>query len=85
MEPSANRCPKCGGSGSVPLPHRSGTAYIPKMATVLTLIQEILERKEQAVVFSAFNDPLDNLPRWLTEAGVCHVTLGWPSQPEAPG
>jgi hypothetical protein len=45
------------------------------MATVLTLIHEILERKEQAVVFSAFNDPLDNLSRWLAEAGVRHVTL----------
>ena len=29
-------------------PHRSGTAYIPKAATVLTLIAEILERREQA-------------------------------------
>jgi hypothetical protein len=70
-----HRCLKCNGAGAVPLPHRSGTAYVPKMATVLTLIQEVLERKEQTIVFSAFNDPLDNLSRWLSEANVRHVTL----------
>ena len=59
----------------MPLPHRSGQSYIPIIATSLTLIQEILERGEQVMVFSAFNDPLDNLSRWLTEAGVRHVTL----------
>jgi SNF2-related domain/Helicase conserved C-terminal domain len=69
------RCPLCKGHGYTPLPHRSGTAYIPKAATVLTLIAEILERREQVVVFSAFNDPLDNFARWLTEADVRHVLL----------
>jgi hypothetical protein len=68
-------CGRCHNSGHVPLPHRSGTPYIPKMATVLTLIHEILERKEQVLVFSAFNDPLDHLSDWLSEAGVRHVTL----------
>jgi hypothetical protein len=68
-------CPNCRGKGVIPLPHRSGTAYIPKAATALTLIAEILERKEQVIVFSAFNDPLDHLSRWLAEAGVRHTTL----------
>jgi hypothetical protein len=68
-------CQHCGDSGQVPLPHRSGNPYVPKMATALTLIHEILERKEQAIVFSAFNDPLDNLSRWLSEASVRHVVL----------
>jgi len=68
-------CTKCQGSGSIPLPHRSGNAYIPKMASTLTLIQEILARREQVVVFSAFNDPLDNLGRWLDEASVRYVKL----------
>lgn len=72
---STGRCPYCQGHGVIPLPHRSGTAYIPKMATVLTLLAEILERREQALVFSAFNDPLDNLARWLNEANVRHVVL----------
>jgi hypothetical protein len=39
------------------------------------LIAEILERREQAVVFSAFHDPLDHLSRWIADAGVRHVTL----------
>jgi hypothetical protein len=72
---SKTRCPICRGHGSVPLPPRSGSPYIPKAATVLTLIAEILERREQVVVFSAFNDPLDNFSRWLTEASVRHVVL----------
>jgi hypothetical protein len=59
----------------VPLPPRSGTAYIPKAASVMTLIAEILERREQALVFSAFNDPLDHFSCWLTEANVRHVVL----------
>jgi hypothetical protein len=36
---------------------------MPKAATALTLIAAILERKEQVIVFSAFNDPLDHLSR----------------------
>jgi len=68
-------CPACKGHGVIPLPHRAGTAYIPKAATVLTLIAEILERREQVVVFSAFNDPLDHFSGWLTQANVRHVVL----------
>ena len=73
--PEGNRCSRCNGAGAISLPHRSGTAYVPKMATVLTLIAEVLERREQTIVFSAFNDPLDHLSRWLSEASVRHVTL----------
>jgi hypothetical protein len=68
-------CPECNGHGHVPLPSRSGTAYVPKMASVLTLIEEVLQRKEQVIAFSAFNEPLDHLSRWLSEAGVRHITL----------
>jgi SNF2 family DNA or RNA helicase len=73
--PAVPNCPRCLGRGGVPLPVRSGQAYIPKMATTLTLIEEILARQEQVVVFSAFNDPLDNLSRWLDDAQVRHVKL----------
>jgi len=34
-----------------------------------------LGQKAPAVVFSAFNDSLDNFSRWLTEASVRHVVL----------
>ena len=68
-------CPDCRGAGAVALPHQSGQAFIPKMATTLTLVKEILERKEQVVIFSAFNDPLDSLSRWFDQAGVRHVSL----------
>jgi hypothetical protein len=68
-------CVQCQGTGDIPLPFRSGQAYIPKMAAVLELVQEILERKEQVVIGSAFNDPLDSLSRWLTEADVRHIKL----------
>ena len=54
---------------------RSGQAYIPKHASVLALIEEILARGEQVVVGAAFNDPLDHLSRWLDEAGVRHLKL----------
>ena len=68
-------CPHCHGEGQIQLPHRSPHSYTPKMATTLQLLQEILDRGEQAVVFSAFNDPLDTLARRLREAGVRHLTL----------
>jgi len=74
-QPPRKNCSQCRGEGRLPLPSRSGQAYIPKMASCLTLIEEILARKEQVVVFSAFNDPLDSLSRWLTEADVHHVKL----------
>ena len=74
-QPPNPNCPLCHGEGEIPLPHRSGQAFTPKMASVLSIIEEILARKEQVVVGSAFNDPLDRLSDWLTEAGVRHVKL----------
>lgn len=71
----AVHCPQCRNTGRIPLPHRSAQPFIPKMNAVLSLIKEILERKEQVLIGSAFNDPLDSLSRWLTDAGVRHVTL----------
>src|SRR5207245_2598137 len=67
--------PLCNGTGKLQLPARSGSAYIPKMAITLTLIKEILERKEQFIVFSAFNGPNDHLSDWLRQAGVRHCVL----------
>jgi hypothetical protein len=74
-QPPEKNCRHCRGSGKVQLPARSGQAYIPKFASTLSLIHEILERKEQCVVFSAFTDPLDRLSGWLSEANVRHVKL----------
>jgi hypothetical protein len=68
-------CPSCHETGAVPLPYRSASPFVPKMATALTLLAEILERREQVIVFSAFNDPLDHLSRWLDQAGVRHTKL----------
>ena len=68
-------CPTCQGAGTLPLIPRSPQPYIPKHASVLSLIQEILARGEQVLVGAAFNDPLDHLARWLDEAGVRHLKL----------
>lgn len=68
-------CPLCHGRGEYALPPRSGNPFTPKMATVLRLIEEILVRQEQVVVFSAFHDPLDRLAHWLGRAGVRHSLL----------
>ena len=46
---------------------RSLYPYIPKIATALTLIDQILRRDEQVIVFSAFHGPLDILSRVLVE------------------
>lgn len=68
-------CSACNGVGRHRLPFRSHTSYTPKMATTLQLVQEILARNEQVVVFSAFNDPLDQLSQRLDEAEVRHIKL----------
>lgn len=68
-------CPLCHGRGEYALPPRSGNPFTPKMATVLRLIEEILVRQEQVVVFAAFHDPLDRLANWLGRAGVRHSLL----------
>lgn len=50
--------------------HRSTHLLNPKIWAALNLILQILERKEQAVVFSPFRDPLDVMERFLAEAGI---------------
>jgi hypothetical protein len=57
------------------LTHRSQYSFTPKVACALTLIRDVLQRGQQAAVFSAFNDPSDILSRYLTEAGVDHYLL----------
>ena len=57
------------------LPARSAYRSTPKMAAVLNLVDQILRRGEQAVIFSAFHDPLDRLSGFLREAGVPHEVL----------
>jgi hypothetical protein len=45
------------------------------VACALTLLRDVLQRGEQAAVFSAFNDPSDILSRYLAEAGIDHYLL----------
>src|SRR6185436_17234236 len=40
---------------------RSEQSFTPKLATALRLLDQILRRQEQAIVFSAFNSSLDTL------------------------
>ena len=54
---------------------RSKLTYIPKLHSALKLIHQILERREQVIVFSAFHDSLDALSARLNEAGVTHALL----------
>lgn len=55
---------------------RSGAdAYVPKVAATLTIVEHILRRREQVIIFSPFHEPLDVLSRRLTEAGVRHELL----------
>ncbi len=61
--------------GGVVLIHRSPYSFTPKVACALTLLRDVLQRGEQAAVFSAFNDPSDILSRYLTEAGIDHYLL----------
>ena len=54
---------------------RSQYPYIPKVHSALKLIQRILQRGEQVVVFSAFHSSLDELASRLNQAGVPHCKL----------
>jgi len=49
--------------------------YIPKVATTLELIRQVMERREQVLVASAFQDGLDVFSARLNEAGVKHLVL----------
>ncbi|MBI4657247.1 MAG: DnaJ domain-containing protein, partial [Verrucomicrobia bacterium] len=57
------------------LPLGRGPAYIPKVAAALTLIEQVLRRGEQVIVFSPFHDPLDTVSARLQDAGVKHFVL----------
>jgi hypothetical protein len=64
---------------------RSLHAHIPKLASALALIKEVLDHREQVIVFSAFHDSLDALSTHLREAGVRHVVLDGRSSPAKRG
>ncbi|MEY2410581.1 MAG: hypothetical protein QOF48_3251 [Verrucomicrobiota bacterium] len=64
-----------------PLPSRSDTSWIPKYATALTLVEQVLARREQIVIFSALIEPLETLSRRLAEAGVPHLVAHGGSTP----
>lgn len=75
---SALLCDKDGKRDSDGRPlyiYRSSKDYIPKLHACLTVIEEILGRREQVVVFSAFHEPLDTLSRYLQKAGIAHDVL----------
>ena len=66
---------ECDENGKPTYIYRSTKDYIPKLAACMTVIEEILARREQVVVFSAFHEPLDTLSRYLTKAGIAHDVL----------
>jgi SNF2 family DNA or RNA helicase len=49
---------------------RSDTEYIPKIAAALTVIEQVIRRGEQVVVFNAFHEPTDCVARRLSMAGI---------------
>lgn len=49
--------------------------YIPKVASILHVIEQVLVRREQIMVGSAFQNSLDALSERLCEAGVPHLLL----------
>ena len=61
--------------GVTPGAPRSRDTYIPKVASTLELVRQVLERGEQAMVFSAFQNGLDVFSARLKEAGVPHLLL----------
>ena len=56
-------------------PYRSTNEFTPRLLAGLRVIEEILGRREQVVVASAFHEPLDAISRLLTQAGVAHDVL----------
>ena len=64
-----------GTKSQIALPYRSSDPFIPKIATVLNLVETILARNEQVMIFSAFKESLVDLGRYLTQSGVRHAVL----------
>jgi hypothetical protein len=62
-------------SGHHETPYRSKTEYIPKVAAALEVIRQILESREQVVVFSALQEPNQALSRRLKAAAIPHQIL----------
>ena len=54
---------------------RSSQSFIPKLATALRLIDQILRRSEQVIAFLPFNSSLDALAERLSAASVRHLIL----------
>ena len=54
---------------------RSKYTYIPKVASALELVRAALERREQVIIGSAFQNGLDVFSARLNEAGVKHLVL----------
>jgi len=54
---------------------RSKFTYIPKVASALELVRQALERREQVIIGSAFQNGLDVFSARLKEAGVPHLVL----------
>ena len=54
---------------------RSVHTYIPKVASALELVRAAMERREQVIVGSAFQNGLDVFSARLREAGVPHLLL----------
>jgi SNF2 family DNA or RNA helicase len=73
------------GDGKTRGSPRSNFSRIPKLVSCLKLIQQILERGEQVVVFSAFRDSLDVLSARLMESGVHHCVLDGRMSPKKRG
>lgn len=58
---------------SATLLFRTKTDYVPKTAAVLSIIAEVLRRREQVIVFNAFTEGSDVISRRLYDAGVRHL------------
>jgi SNF2-related domain/Helicase conserved C-terminal domain len=56
-------------------PWKSGKDYIPKLHACLEIVEEVLRRREQVVIFSPFHEPLDTMSKYLKQAGVPHDVL----------
>jgi len=54
---------------------RSKYTYVPKVASTLELVCQAMERREQIIIGSAFQNGLDVFSARLQEAGVKHLLL----------
>lgn len=52
--------------------HRSESDYTPAVAAALSLVERAMSRREQIIIGSSINEPLDAISRRLTQAGIPH-------------